>query len=151
MGSHPTAHLAYGYDLGDFDGFRITQVDEYGGLTVPWWDDDGEEFAVQFYDALYAAIPDAPAESNPDRRQAAAEHHFGVEIAFMGSDQFEGWLLIAAGSEREAVNAQAMVLDLHDMEHPPDGAFDRLTTAVEALGITPTQEWPRWLVYPSHG
>lgn len=151
MGSVVTATLAYGYDLGNPDDFLAAERDEYGGPAPAWWDEDGPEFAVQLYDALYAAIPDAPTEGNADRRQAAAEEHYGVELAFCGTDAYSGWALIAAGSEREACNADVLVLDLLDMEHPPSEWFDRLTAAVETLGITPTQDWPKWLVFPSYG
>lgn len=151
------AHLAYGYDLGDDEGWHVTApLDEHGGLAAPWWNDGGEEgnrveAATQIYDALYAAIPDAPTEPNPNRRAEAAKQHYGVEITFTGNDRFEGWLLIAVGSEQIATNAGSIVLNLHDMEHPPNEWFHQLTDAIETLGISPAQDWPHWLVFPSYG
>jgi hypothetical protein len=145
-----TATLAYGYNLGVLDDFKAVERDEYGGPAPAWYDDEGPEFAAQFYDALYAASG-LPAEPSADKRGSAAGRHFGVEVAFCGTDQYQGWLLIATGSEQQVCNADVLVLDLRDLEHPPNEWFERLTAAVETVGITPTQDWPRWLVFPSLG
>ena len=150
MGNPVTATLAYGYNLGIPDDFKAAERDEYGGPAPTWYNDEGPAFVEQLYDALYAASG-LPAEPNADNRQAAAERHFGVEVAFCGTDEYEGWLLVAAGSEQQAHNADVLVLNLHNLEHPPNEWFDRLTAAVEALDITPVQDWPKWLVFPSLG
>ncbi|WP_426513143.1 hypothetical protein ACPPVO_22455 [Dactylosporangium sp. McL0621] len=59
-------------------------------------------------------------------------------------------MLIASGSEREACNADVLLLD------PAELAADRpdwdaaLAAALDALGITPNQGGPAWLVFPSY-
>lgn len=150
MGSPVVATLAYGFDLGNSEKFLALERDKYGGPAPSWYDDEGPEFVVQLYDALYAAIPGAPAEDNADKREAAAEEHFGVQVDFCGTDSFQGWVLIAVGSRQEACNADVLTLNLFQLQEPPGEWNDRLHAAVEALGITPTATWPAWLVYPSY-
>ena len=154
MGSTASAHLAYGFDLGNIDNFRAAERDEYGGPAPTWYsDDEGRpEFAVQLCDALYAATGLA-AEGDADRRQSAAEQRYGVEVAFCGTDEYQGWVLIVTGSERDACNADVLTLDPFVLERTPvdEGWDGKLETALKALGITPTQDGPAWLVFPSYG
>ncbi|WP_426513144.1 hypothetical protein ACPPVO_22460 [Dactylosporangium sp. McL0621] len=89
MGSPVTATLAYGYDLGNGDDLRAAERDEFGGPAPAWFDDEGPEFAVQLYDALHAASG-LPADSRSFRRGIAAKRHFGVDVAFCGTDKYEG-------------------------------------------------------------
>jgi hypothetical protein len=139
-----TATLAYGYDIGN--------VGEPAFEGADWFDDESDtEPVVQLFDALYAAIPDVPAEGNADRRQAAAIQHFGVEVAFCGTDAFTGWVLIASGSEREACNADTLALDVRELLEGPDLWDNKLAAALQVFGFTPIQDGPKWLVFPSYG
>jgi hypothetical protein len=145
MGSPVIANLAYGYDIGNIDESPI--------FEATWFDDvdPDTEPVDQLYAALYAAIPDALPESNVDRRKDAAVEHFGVEIAYCGTDDYSGWVLIAVGSDREACNADTMALDVRELLEGPDLWDGKLAAALTALGVTPTQDWPKWLVFPSYG
>jgi hypothetical protein len=135
MGSTPRAHLAYGYDLGYIEDFRASERDEYGGPKLPWFEGDSGSW-------------DFGAQVEAELQNAGI---LGVELEFSGGDELPGWVLVADDSKRSVAWSEAMVLNLTQMEHPPGEWFDRLTAAVDALGITPTQDWPRWLVFPSYG
>jgi hypothetical protein len=144
MGTPVRATLAFGYDLGNMGGSPL--------FEAPWWDDDsGEEAPVQVFDALYAAIPEATGERNQDERQAAAVKHFGVDIEYSGTDSFEGWLLVAVGSDQEVRGAGVLALSLHDLSNPPREWVERLAAAVAVLGLTPEPAEPQWLVFPTLG
>jgi hypothetical protein len=137
MGSTARAELAYGYDLGSSEDFKAAERDEYGGPKLPWLpvDEDGD--------------PDY--EDLGEEFEKAIAGLDGVAIEYSGHADNPGLVLIARGSEQSVQWADVMVLDFAKLEHPPIEWFDRLTAAIEALGITPTQDWPRWLVFPSYG
>lgn len=135
MGSSPRAHLAYGYDLGTSEDFKAVERGEYGSPDVPWAPDDA--WAYTFADALEKQLPDARA----------------VSVEFSGADDSTGWMLVAADSKRTVDWTDALTLDLYEMDGRPSvaGWNTALAEAIEALGITPTQDGPRWLVFPSYG
>jgi hypothetical protein len=137
MGSTPRAHLAYGYDLGYIEDFKAAERDEYGAPQLPWFgDDDGSwDFGAQV---------EARLENAGSR---------GVELMFSGGEDLPGWVLTASGSESSAAWSEATPLNVIEMECRPadEGWDDKLTAALTALGITPTQPAANWLVYPTYG
>jgi hypothetical protein len=137
MGSNPRAHLAYGYDLGSYEDFKAAERGEWGSPNLPWLDEESGTYAFSggAEDILKAAGMTA------------------VEIAFSGAEESIGWMLIAKDSERSVEWDLAMTLDLIDMVAQPNrGLWDtKLAAALTALGLTPTQDGPKWLVYPSYG
>jgi hypothetical protein len=135
MGSSPRAHLAYGFDLGTAEDFKAAQRGKYGQPDVPWAPD--EMWAYTFADALVKQLPDPTV--------------IGVE--FSGAEDSTGWMLVVKDSKRTVDWTDALVLDLAAMNARPldEGWVGALYVAVETLGITPTQDGPKWLVFPSYG
>lgn len=155
MGDSPYAHLAYGYNLGGKEGgWKLQGADEYGTFDFDWTE-GGYGFADDVAARLIVAagFTETREEGKPDwyRRRREAENALGVEVERSGHHEHPGWMLVATGSQRRVEWADAMVLDLRELEHPPNEWFEHLTAAVETLGITPTQDWPKWLVFPSYG
>lgn len=164
MGSSPSAHIAYGYALGNNERLEFQERDgEYGSdLTVDWWvsydpDDDGEqdvpEASRQIYSRLFEAIPDAPAVQYDWEMDDHVEAHFGVTLAYPGASESSGYVLIAVGSERSVDWDEVMPLSLAVMQQQilDNGWLPKLAKAIEALGLTPIQDEPNWLVFPSYG
>lgn len=162
MGMSASAHLAYGYDLGSGEDFKAAERDEYGGPKLPWLpvDEDGDSDIEDFGEAvekrLLASVGFTEDNWRVDgyrERKEAAEKRVGVELAYSGHSDYAGWLLIAKWSERSVEWSEAMVADLDEMTNRPsyEGWDTKLADALAALGITPTQAGPKWLVYPSYG
>lgn len=169
------AHLAYGYNLG-FDGeFRIAERGEYDQPNLPWFrteDPDDPDADVDYPDdtfddalilALYEQIPDAPAvtvyedgEKDTYEAEKLVREFFGVTVRKSGGDGEPGFVLAIYEPEHEFGNsvdwAEVMPLDLKQLAAlPAAGGWDaKLARVVEILGITPTQDRPRWLVYPTY-
>ncbi|GAA2623751.1 hypothetical protein GCM10010399_63770 [Dactylosporangium fulvum] len=155
MGSSPYAHIAYGYNLGGKEGgWKLAGAAEYGTFDFDWTE-GGYAFEQDATDRLIVAagFTEARDEGKPDwyRRRREVEKGLGVEIQRSGHHEYPGWMLVATGSHKRVEWADAMVLDLFGMEQAPHEWFERCTAAVEALGITPIQDGPRWLVFPSYG
>lgn len=172
MGSNARAHLAYGYDLGTSEDFQAAERGEYGSPKLPWFgahdeDDEteGEGFGECVERILLAAtgFVEIPWELRKDYDEAAktayynakheAEKRHGVELAFSGAYDYAGWVLVARGSERSVEWSEVMVVDLDELANRPgyEGWDTKLADALTALGITPTQDGPKWLVFPSYG
>lgn len=161
MGMSAEATLAYGYDLGTLEDFKAAERDEYGGPNLPWLpeDDDSEGFASEVEDRLLAAVgfteewtPGAAERGYYDRKRAA-EKASGVDLDYSGHADYSGWVLIAKGSDVSVDWAEVMTLDMAELTNSPavEGWDAKLVAALTALGITPTQDGPKWLVYPSYG
>ncbi len=160
MGSDPRAHLAYGYYLGDDNQLEVRErAREFGtDLNVDWYpivadaedhiptDDeiaDNYSFAEQLTERLATTSP-----AGTDWRE-----HYGVELRQSGAEDSEGYLLVVAGSHRSVEWSETMALDPFLLQREPidEGWDGKLEAALTALGITPTQGGPCWLVYPSYG
>jgi hypothetical protein len=135
MGSNPRAHLAYGYDLGSYADFKAAERGEYGSPDLPWLGEDTATYG--FSEAVEARLP-VPA---------------AVEIDFSGAEESVGWMLIVKGSERSVEWDEAMAIDVDQLTNRParENWDFKLADALTALGITPTQDGPKWLVYPTYG
>jgi hypothetical protein len=162
MGMDPEAHLAYGYDLGTGEDFKAAERGEYGAPELPWLpaDEDGDsdfsEFGDEVEKRLLASVgfteTNWRAEGYYDRKKEA-EKRVGVEIAYSGAPDYAGWILVAQGSERSVEWSETMPVDLDELTNRPsyEGWDTKLADALTALGITPTQDGPKWLVFPSYG
>ncbi len=126
-------HLAYGFDLGPTDAPKCGPKDDHDELDLPWWDPDDDDLG--FADCVADALKEAGIT--------------GVEIVEGGHCDYPAQMLVVTASHKQVEWPSALVLDLSDMEHPPEGAFDLLTSAVEALGLVPDQHDPRWLAFLS--
>lgn len=162
MGSSPRAHLAYGYDLGNGEGFKAAERDEFGGPHLPWLpvdedeDADPADFGEELEKALLASIgfteTDWRAEGYHNRKRTAKQQ-LGVHLHFSGGEESTGWVLVATGSESSVDWDETMGLDPGELIRRPNRELwdTKLAYALTALGITPTQDGPKWLVYPSYG
>ena len=132
MGTTTDAILAYGYDLGGSDGWAIREIDEYDSLDpakFAWYDDE-----------------------NDDDFQEQAERHLlasevlGVQFETYCSDSAPMHLLAAKVITVRRGNCE--VLDLPALSAMPaeHGWDDKLRAACQALGITPTQASPGWVL-----
>lgn len=160
MGMNVDATLVYGYDLGSMDDFKATERGEYGSPVLPWLSDDEDAEDEQgFADAaetvLLASVGfDEEWTEDSDgfyARQRAAQERLGVDFEYSGSHDFAGYILHAVGSKRTASWAETITLDPAEIALPRPDWDAKLTAALTALGITPTQTGPRWLVFPFYG
>jgi hypothetical protein len=161
MGMSAEATLAYGYDLGTLEDFKAAERDEYGAPNLPWFNDDedtGEDEETDFGTAvenlLYtsAGFTEKWSRGNDGYfdRKKAAEERIGVDLDHSGSHEYPGFILFARGSKRSVEWSDTMALDLDVLA----ATFDwdtKLASALTALGITPSQDGPKWLVFPSYG
>lgn len=154
MGVSTDAILAYGYDLGgDEDGWKVREAGEYGELELDWLGEEDEDYEG-FGEAAMARIraaagfteTDWQAEGYYDRKHAA-EKLAGVEIETYCSDEAPMYLLaakvhtVARGSIKDAAALMAGADDATRQEWDA-----KLAAAVTALGMTPVQEKPAWLL-----
>ena len=168
MGMVASAHLAYGYDLGFGEDFKAAERGEYGEPKLPWLpvDEDGDsvysDFGGEVEKRLLASVgfteewmQDESDEERKGRwaRHREAEKRIGVELDSSGHHDNPGWVLIAKDSDRNVEWSEAMTVDLDELTNRPgyEGWDTKLADALAALGITPTQDGPKWLVYPSYG
>lgn len=163
MGMSADAHLAYGYDLGSGEDFKAVERNEYGSPKLPWLpvDDEGFTDSSAFDDLIEGVLLASVGFTEEwkggdptywDRKQEA-EKRCGVELAYSGHADYAGWVLVAKNSERSVEWSEVMAVDLDELTNRPayEGWDMRLADALTALGITPTQDGPRWLVFPSYG
>ncbi|MEV7014072.1 hypothetical protein [Streptosporangium sp. NPDC051022] len=155
MGRSLSAKLVYGYDLGGGeDEWNVREVDEYGGLTVAWFDEDDNDFVGAAQRRLLAAAGFTETwETRKDDgyygREREAEASLGVKFGWYGVSDYSEHVLVA----HEIKVCGAEPVDLAGLAvHPNRAAWDAaLSSALEALGITPTQEQPGWLLCAYYG
>lgn len=160
MGTSTDGILAYGYDLGGKDhGWKVAEVDEYGQWEPDWLgndldDDQGDDQGG--YDLISAAETrlmasvgfteiDCGADGFFQRRRAAATR-LGVEFESHCSHEYPLWLLSA--HTITARRGEAMSVDFVELDRlRVDCRWDaKLAVALDALGITPNQERPGWIL-----
>jgi hypothetical protein len=157
MGRATDAILAYGYDLGGPAGeWKVQETDEYGGLTgIDWYDedDDDTDFVGSAQQQLLARLAgftetwttDARANGFYDRRDAA-EARVRVKVARHCADTAPAYLL--AVDVTTAHRGEPVVIDFDDLTRSQLAGDwdDQLATALRALGLTPLQVAPAWLL-----
>ena len=161
MGSSPSAFLAYGYDLGSDDEWKIGETDEYGGIdasnasALAWYDDseDADGFIEQAERRLLAEIAGFTetwetwtGEGNFFTAEGVAKERLGV--AFERYSYGEYPMFVLASKVIDVGDDTAKVVDLAELAaHPDRPKWDAaLFDAVKTLGITPNQERPSWLL-----
>lgn len=146
MGTSTNALLMYGYELNTADGWNVREVDEDGYLTPAWAADD-EDFAAAAERVLLAANgfteSDRQADSDLER---AAKKRLGVEIAFHVHIDCPGHILAA-----KTITAHRGYPEQVDFAALTEQAFvenwdGKLAAALAALGLTPKQDRPRWIL-----
>ncbi|MEZ7005005.1 hypothetical protein [Streptomyces sp. AD55] len=131
MGRSTNALLAYGYDLGGPDEWKVQETCQYGGLTVEWHDEEDDENDF---------IADAVRRLDAELRG----HH--IEIETHCSDGSPSYLL--ALDVTTAHRGHPESVDFQDLTRSRLAGDwdDQLAQALRALGLTPLQEAPAWLL-----
>jgi hypothetical protein len=146
--------LAYGYNLGGNEGWRVKEVDKYGDLTVPWYGDGDNDLEGPAEKVLFASIGFAETwetrvDDNYSVRLELAKKLVGVEIKTYYSVKHP--MFILATKAIKVYEGFVKQLDLKDMTCCPIAGEwdDKLLTALQVLGLTPEQESPGWLLSSS--
>lgn len=157
MGRSLSAKLVYGYDLGGGEGeWKVREADEYGGLPeLDWYDEDSEDFVGDAEKRLLAVVAgftetwETATADGLYEREKAAKARLGVEFEWYGVSDYSEHVL---GAHTVDV-CGAEVVDLAALAARPDiPKWDAaLASAVAALGITPTQEKPGWILCAYYG
>jgi hypothetical protein len=147
VGRRPIAILAYGIDLGKIVDHFTWDYDEHDVQTGgPSWYNQGadNDFASAATAALHAARGITPAdhESLNVTEQPAAEENLDVRVVRYGS---------MTGDEELTLAAKVHMTDWDETipigrDDLPTDADDKLTWALNVLGITPENPEPRWLL-----
>lgn len=156
MGADPEARMAYGYDLGTVEDFKAAERGEYGSPALPWFDEDDEDgFEDKAEKLLLTSVGFTETWSRENTgfhaREREAKARLGVEFDRCGTYEYPGWVLIASGSARSVEWAQTMTVNPAEIGAPRPEWDEKLASALKALGITPTQDGPKWLAYPFYG
>ena len=152
MGTSTDAILAYGYDLGDPEsGWKVQEADEYGGLTVDWYDEGGD-----FMDAVEKRLLAAAGFTETDwqvdgyfQRKREALAIFGVKAVSHCHHDYPMYIL--AAHSMTAYRESPKTVGLAELLALQEDADARLARALEVLGLTPTQESPAWLLASDWG
>jgi hypothetical protein len=156
MGQSTNGMLVYGYNLGGGDGpWEVEGVDEYGEWSPSWLnpdpdnEDGGGDVIEDAKKVLLASVGFTETDWRADGyfdRQRDAEARLGVEFDSYCSGDYPMWLLAAhvitvyRGDVQE-VNFAALE------QARTEGDWDtKLAHAIQALGVTPKQERPKWLL-----
>lgn len=152
MGQSTNAILAYGYNLGaDEDGWKLQEAGEYGEPpALPWYDPERDDFVEAAERRLLAEVAgftetDWRVEGY-FTREREAKARLGVEIEAYCSDSCPMYVL--AAHVTTVHRGWIEHVDPNDLAQRPvaEGWDVSLRAAVTALGITPVQPEPRWLL-----
>ena len=158
MGSTATWSLIYGIALFDGEEWLVEEAGEYGSLVTNWLSEDDDDPVGAIERRLLASVGFDEVYPGRDgdgrdyfRRKREAKRLLGVEIKHNGSDDFSGYIL--ATSKLEVEWSQTKELDLVELTAEParEGWDAKLQAAVAALGLTPKQAAPAWLLCASYG
>lgn len=151
MGQSTNAVLAYGYDLGSDEDWKMLEIDEDGVPTLAWYeaDNDDDDFVEQAKKHLLAAAGFIEADWDAEdwsERHKAAEARVGVEFETYCHGEYPMYVL--ATKVITAYRGDSKVLDLAALMAEPTehGWDDKLAAALTVLGITPKQEKPGWVL-----
>jgi hypothetical protein len=151
MGVSTDAILAYGYDLGGEEEWKVREATRYGELSPGWLDaSDDEDFAGQAECRLLEASGFTETDWRAEgyyARKSEATKTLGTEIEAYCSDEAPMYLLAA----KVHTVARGYVKDAGALIAAADAATLRewdakLASALAALGLTPVQEKPAWLL-----
>lgn len=155
MGMSTDAILAYGYDLGGGDGWKINGLGEYGELpTIDWYDPESDEdFEEAIERRLLAQIANfTETDWRVDgyhARKNAAKAQLGVKLVSHCSSEYPMWVLAAHSTT--AWRGSPHLFDPAELGTVPPAWDDKLRAALAALGVTPTQERPQWVLCSDWG
>ncbi len=149
MGTSTDGILAYGYNLGGGDAeWNIKEVGEYGSIQVPWLSEDDS-----FTDVAEKRILTSVGFTEDDwqvegyfARLKEAEGRAGVEFEHYCSDSYSAYVLAAKVITANRGDCLTIDFEALTREATENRWDEKLARAIEALGITPTQERPTWLL-----
>lgn len=150
MGNSADAMLMYGYNLGGDDtGWEIVELDEDGCLDrsrLAWLDDDRTEDAeTHLLASVGFAEDDWRAEGYFERKQAAERR---VGVTFKNHCSGDSPMLVMSAHTITADWGNAQTIDLTALAQlvVDEGMDAKLAAAITALGMTPKQQSPAWLL-----
>lgn len=154
MSTSTNGILAYGYDLGGGEGWKLQGCGEYDELPeLPWFNEeneDGNDFQSAAERHLLAELADfTETDWQVDgyfARERDAKARLGVEFDTYCSGEYPEFLL--AAKVITVYRGDVKHIDMAELADAPEmnGWDERLRTALTALGITPTQERAQWLL-----
>lgn len=151
MGQSTNGILAYGYDLGEGLGM-IREAGEYGELPPLAWfdpehDDDLIEAAGRRLLAELAGFTETDWQVDGYfDREREANARLGVELETYCSESCPMYVL--AAKVITVYRGSVEEIDMTELAVAPEmnGWDEKLQAAVAALGITPVQDKPKWLL-----
>jgi hypothetical protein len=152
MGQSTDAILAYGYNLGGEEGWELEGVGEYGEMpTLDWYNPEDDDFQGAAEFRLLAEIAGFTERwhSGNDgyfERERAARARLGVEFDTHCSDSYPMYLLAAHVITVRRGSVQNIDMAALVVEPQTHGWDEKLHAAIRALGITPTQGKPKWIL-----
>ncbi|WP_329291903.1 hypothetical protein [Streptomyces pseudovenezuelae] len=153
MGQSTDALLVYGYHLGGGDGWELEGLGEYGELpALPWLgDEDDRDFQDAAERRLLAELAGftetwEDGQEGYFSREREAKAQLGVEIETHCSGSYPMYLLIAKGITAYRGDVQPIDFAYLAAEVQQKDADAKLRAALDALGVTPKQETPSWLL-----
>lgn len=156
MGSSPTAILAYGYDIGGAEDWKIREAGEYGDPTVAWYndDEDADGFVTQAENRLLVASGFTETDWQVDgyhARKREAENRLGVTFRYYCSFEYSSYVLATKVITVDWGETELLDLPKLMAEPAEQGWDDKLAAALCVLEITPNQERPGWGLYAFYG
>lgn len=157
MSTSTNAMLMYGYHLGSDEQWEIQEVDEYGSIDygrIEWLADVDTEveeidFREMVEERLLASVgfteTDWRAEGYYDRKKAA-EARLGVTLEDHCSGECPMWVLSACTITAYRGDMKSISFTELAERVMDEGMDAKLAAAVTALGMTPKQERPAWLL-----
>lgn len=154
MGQSTNGILAYGYDLGGDEEWKIAGLGEYGELPpLDWYstDDDGDDFQSAAERRLLAELADFTETWTKDNegyfdRERKAQARLGVEFDTYCSGEYPMYLLAAKVITVYRGDVKDIDMAALAVEPEMNGWDEKLRAALAVLGITPAQDRAKWLL-----
>lgn len=153
MSSSPRGILAYGYDLGGPEGWKLENCDQYGNFEFSWYnrfDQLGSWMGHAELQLLtivgFTEDNDVPREPGHYQRKREAQEKLRVELVAYGSYDYPNYIL-AVKPVLTVDDRGAKPVEIN-LDHQ---AAHELEKALMALGITPVQQYPKWILACFYG
>lgn len=154
MSDSASGILAYGYDLGGDNDWKLEGASEYGEYNFPWlvedysWQESAERILLSKivkFDEKWEDVWRTSAQDWFHKRLADAMKKLRVEIVRYGTYNDDRYIL--ATKAFTADDYDCMVVELAT-DHAAAGILD---VALAALDIVPTQQEPKWILASFYG
>lgn len=168
MSNYPSGILAYGYDLGGPDHWKLNKPEpnEYGyvnkntfvfmqpfegaeSLEDSWFAKRAIDFLLMKSGfKLYQWFDSEGRPSNYSAKKNDAILSLGLSVVTYGSSDYKGYILAMSSTYFTAPEYGAREVHPNLIDH---SAADRLYAALETLEIDPIQAEPRWILASYYG